>query len=65
MVGTLREIDLASRRVRGEHMARVLVDLVEHGERVLAVVGSGHVIRQEWALRAALGAEPAADQPGS
>ncbi len=33
------------------------------GERVLAVVGSGHVIRQEWALRSALGAEPASDQP--
>jgi len=60
MVGVLREIDLASRRVRGEHMARVLIDLVENGERVFAVVGSGHVIRQEPALRAALGEEPAA-----
>ena len=44
-------------------MARVLIELVEHGERVLAVVGSGHVIRQEWALRSALGAAPAPDQP--
>jgi hypothetical protein len=63
MPGVLHEIDLASREVRGQHMARVLLELVERGERVLAVVGSGHVIRQEWALRAALGAEPAPDQP--
>ena len=59
----LEEIDLASRVVRGEHMARVLVELVDRGERVFAVVGSGHVIRQEWALRAMLGAAPARDQP--
>ncbi len=59
----LSEIDHASRLVRGEHMARVLIELVERGERVFAVVGSGHVIRQEWALRAALGAQPAIDQP--
>lgn len=63
MAGVLREIDDASRVVRGEHMVRVLLDLVARGERVFAVVGSGHVIRQEWALRTALGAEPAPDQP--
>jgi len=63
MPGVLREIDDASRAARGEHMARVLLELVGRGERVFAVVGSGHVIRQEWALRAALGAEPAADDP--
>ncbi len=61
--GPLAEIDQASRRIRGEHMVRVLRELVTNGERVFAVVGSGHVIRQEWALRAALGAEPALDQP--
>lgn len=63
MPGVLRAVDDASRATRGEHMARVLLDLVRRGERVFAVVGSGHVIRQEWALRAALGAEPAADDP--
>jgi hypothetical protein len=63
MPGILAEIERASVELRGQHMARVLLDLVERGERVLAVVGSGHVIRQEWALRAALGAEPAEDQP--
>ncbi len=63
MPGVLRAIDEASRAVRGEHMGRVLIDLVERGERVFAVVGSGHVIRQEWALRVALGAPPAPDQP--
>ena len=63
MPGRLSEIDHASRAVRGEHMARILLELVTRGERVLAVVGSGHVIRQEWALRSALGATPAPDQP--
>lgn len=63
MPGVLGEIDEASRAARGQHMARVLIELVERGERVLAVAGSGHVIRQEWALRRALGAAPASDQP--
>lgn len=61
--GYLAEISHASRRIRGEHMARILIDLVRKGERVFAVVGSGHVIRQEWNLRAALNQEPAWDQP--
>lgn len=57
------EISVDSRRVRGEHMARTLLDLHRKGERVFAVVGSGHVVRLEWILRAALGAPPAKDQP--
>ncbi len=61
--GRLALISNASRATRGEHMARVLTDLVLTGERVFAVVGSGHVIRQEWALRRWLGQEPAPDQP--
>lgn len=60
--GYLAGISDMSRAIRGRHMARVLVDLVRRDERVLAVVGSGHVIRQEWNLRALLGEEPAWDQ---
>ena len=62
-VGYLAEISEHSRRVRGEHMARILIDLVQKGERVFATVGSGHVIRQEWNLRTAFNLEPAWDQP--
>lgn len=39
---------------RDEHMLKNLVGAVLSGERVFAVVGSGHVIMQERALRAAL-----------
>lgn len=63
--GYLSEISDSSRRIRGEHMARILIDLVERGERVFAVVGSGHVIRQEWNLRAVFNQEPAWDQPSA
>jgi hypothetical protein len=63
--GTWRELSEASRRVRGEHMARTLIDLARKGERAFAVVGSGHVIRTEWMLRDAFGAAPAEDQPKS
>lgn len=61
--GYLSEISDSSRRIRGEHMIRTLIDLVEQGERVFAVVGSGHVIRQEWNLRTVFNMEPAWDQP--
>ena len=61
--GYLAEISAESRRIRGEHMARILINLVNQGHRVFAVVGSGHVIRQEWNLRAAFDQEPAWDQP--
>lgn len=62
--GYLSEISTSSRRIRGEHMARILIHLVDSGERVFAVVGSGHVIRQEWNLRTVFNQEPAWDQPG-
>ena len=39
---------------RDEHMLKNLVTAVRSGERVFAVVGSGHVIMQERALKAAL-----------
>jgi hypothetical protein len=61
--GYLADISDASRQIRGRHMARILIDLVEKGERVFAVVGSGHVIRQEWNLRSAFHQDPAWDQP--
>lgn len=50
----LVEVGHASREVRGKHMVRTLVDLAARGERVLAVVGASHVIRQEPALGKAL-----------
>ncbi|MEM6672501.1 MAG: hypothetical protein AAF726_06625 [Planctomycetota bacterium] len=63
--GVLAQVSANSRRVRGEHMVRVLVDLTQQGERAFAVVGSGHVIRQEWALRALLGMPEAPDTPNT
>jgi hypothetical protein len=47
----LVEVGNVSREVRGDHMVRTLNDLMNRGERVLAVVGASHVIRQEPALR--------------
>jgi len=61
----LSDISAESRRIRGEHMIRTVTDLARRGERVFAVVGSGHVIRQEWNLRALFDLEPAWDQPRS
>ncbi len=62
-VDYITAISAESRRIRGEHMLRTLIDLAQRGERVFAVVGSGHVIRQEWNLRAVFGMERAWDQP--
>ena len=50
----LREVGDVSREVRGDHMVRTLADLAARGERVLAVVGASHVIRQEPALAKAV-----------
>jgi hypothetical protein len=54
----LNEMATLSSKVRDEHMVRLLVHLVEKGERVFAVVGASHVIMQEPALRAVLGGLP-------
>ena len=62
-VDYITAISAESRRIRGEHMLRTLIDLAQRGERVFAVVGSGHVIRQEWNLRAVFRMERAWDQP--
>jgi hypothetical protein len=53
-VPLLVEVGHASREVRGQHMVRTLVDLAAREERVFAVVGASHVIRQEPALGKAL-----------
>jgi hypothetical protein len=53
----LVEVGNVSRQVRGEHMVRTLVELVRRGERVFAVVGASHVIRQEPILRRLLESE--------
>ncbi|MDB4778098.1 hypothetical protein OAG68_01450 [bacterium] len=55
----LVEVGNVSRQVRGENMVRTLVELVNQGERVLAVVGASHVIRQEPMLKQVLQGEPA------
>lgn len=64
-VGYLRAIGDDSRAVRGEHMARTLIDLVRKGERVFAVAGSGHVIRLEPILHDAFGTVPPTDLDGN
>ncbi len=43
-----------SNLVRDEHAARVIVELVRRGERVFAVSGLSHTIKQEPAIRALL-----------
>lgn len=52
--GVISTLVHASRVVRNEHMARTMIELVNRGERVFAVAGSGNVIRTEWMLRGAL-----------
>lgn len=53
----------ASREIRGSHMMRTLVELSQRGERVFAVVGKSHVIRQEEILRGVMGEAPALETP--
>lgn len=47
----LKAVGDRSRQIRGEHMVQSLVELVNRGHRVFAVVGASHVIRQEPVLR--------------
>jgi hypothetical protein len=54
-VPLLVQVGDLSREVRGAHMVASLGDLVGRGEKVLAVVGASHVIRQEPALRRSIG----------
>lgn len=51
----LNEIATDVNRFRDRYMVSLLTTLVQRGERVLAVVGSSHVVMQEPALRALLG----------
>jgi len=59
----LEAVEATSRRVRTEHMARAVIDLALKGERVFAIAGGSHVIRQEPAIRAALGLPPPEPAP--
>jgi hypothetical protein len=61
----LVEVGNTSRQARGEHMVQSLTELVRRGERVFAVVGASHVIRQEPYLRQTLKAEPGSLGAGS
>ncbi|MGH9937415.1 MAG: hypothetical protein ACREAM_14305, partial [Blastocatellia bacterium] len=50
------QVSRLSGEFRDRHMVKLLIDAVKKGERVFAVVGFSHVVMQEPALRAALGA---------
>ena len=50
--GYLGEIASRSGEARDEHFVRVIIDLVQKGERVFAIAGSSHAVKLEPALRA-------------
>ncbi len=50
--GYLAEID--GNLARDEHFIRVVIDLVQQGERVFAIAGSSHAVKLDDALQAAL-----------
>jgi len=52
--GYLGEIAVLSNQARDEHFARVILDLVQKGERVFAIAGSSHAFKLEPALKATL-----------
>ena len=49
--GYLGEIASRSNEARDEHFVRVIIDLVQKGERVFAVAGSSHAVKLEPAMR--------------
>ena len=51
--GYLGEIANRSGEARDEHFVRVLIDLVQKGERVFAIAGSSHSVKLQPALQAA------------
>lgn len=50
--GYLGEVAARSNEARDEHFVRVIIDLVQKGERVFAIAGSSHAVKLEPALRA-------------
>lgn len=46
--------EIATNLVRDEHLVRVIIDLVNSGERVFVAAGESHSVKVEQALRAAL-----------
>ena len=51
--GYLDEIAVRTNEARDEHFVRVIIDLIQRGERVFAIAGSSHAVKLEPALRAA------------
>jgi hypothetical protein len=51
--GYLGEIAVRTNEARDEHFVRVIIDLVQKGERVFAIAGSSHAVKLELALKAA------------
>lgn len=56
--GYLHEVWKSSNAARDEHFARVILDLLGKGQRVLAVCGSSHAVKLEPAIKGALAASP-------
>ena len=55
--GYLDEIAIRSNQARDEHFVRVIIDLVQKGERVFAIAGSSHAVKLEPALQATFPSE--------
>jgi|GEM_PF-720962 len=52
--GLLHAMAFKTNSVRNKHMANVIIELVNRGERVFAVCGGSHVVTQEPVLSAAI-----------